>query len=106
MAEVAGGKVVEKEIRPVDFDLPEADPGDLVGGDREENAGILRRILEGRPGPKRDIVLANAAAALVAAGQAGDLRAGAKLAAQSIDSGKAARKLEELVSFTSQFGPE
>ena len=106
VAEVAGGKVIEREIRPADFGLPEADARDLVGGDGEENAGILRAILAGQPGPKRDIVLTNAAAALVAAGEARDLRAGAKLAAQSIDSGKAARKLEELVRFTSQFGPE
>ena len=104
VAEVADGKVVEREIRPADLDLPQAEGRDLVGGDGQENASILRRVLEGQSGPKRDIVLANAAAALVAAGQAGDLRAGAKLAAKSIDSGEATRKLEELVSFTTQSG--
>ena len=67
------------------------------------NAAIAREILEGRPGPKRDIVVANAAAALVAASRAEDFRDGAKLAAESIDSGKALNTLEEFVRFTNQF---
>ena len=103
VAEIVGGKVVEGRITPDDFGLPTAQPDDLVGGDREANAAIAREILAGGPGPKRDIVVANAAAALVAAGRAEDFREGARLAAKSIDSGAALRALEKFVRFTNQF---
>ena len=103
LAEAANGRVVERTVTPADFGLATARPEDLAGGDRDENAAILRSILAGAAGPKRDIVLANAAAALVAAGRAADFRAGAERAAESIDSGKAKAKLEELVRFTGQF---
>ena len=82
---------------------PQRNPMILSGGDREANAAIAREILAGSPGPKRDIVVANAAAALVAAGRAEDFRGGAGLAAESIDSGKAQSTLEEFVRFTNQF---
>ena len=65
-----------------------------------ENASIIRRVLEGETGPKRDIVVVNSAASLVVAGIASDLRDGVKKASDSIDSGKAAGKLEDLISFT------
>ena len=103
VAEIADGKVAERRLTPDDFGLPAAQPDDLVGGDREANAAIAREILAGRPGPKRDIVVANAAAALVAARRAEDFRDGAKIAAESIDSGKALGTLEEFVRFTNQF---
>lgn len=103
VAEIADGKVAERRLTPDDFGLPMAQPNDLVGGGREANAAIAREILEGRPGPKRDIVVANAAAALVAASRAEDFRDGAKLASESIDSGKALNTLEEFVRFTNQF---
>ena len=103
VAEIADGKVVERRLTPDDFGLPTAQPDDLVGGDREANAAIAREILAGRPGPRRDIVVANAAAALVAAGRAEDFRDGAVLSAESIDSGKALGALEEFVRFTNQF---
>ena len=103
VAEIADGKVVERQLTPDDFGLPAAQPDDLVGGDREANAAIAREILAGRAGPKRDIVVANAAAALVAAGLAEDFREGAGLAAESIDSGSAQSTLEEFVRFTTQF---
>jgi len=103
VAEARNGKVVATTITPEDFGLPQARPEDLVGGDREANAQILRDVLGGRKGPKRDIIVANAAAALVAAGKAENFLKGAKLAAESIDSGKARAKLNELVRFTSQF---
>ena len=74
--------------------------GVRTGGDAAENAAILQSILNGEPGPRRDIVVANAAAALVAAGQATDFKTGAVAAAESIDSGKAREKLNELVRFT------
>jgi anthranilate phosphoribosyltransferase len=103
LAEAANGKVVERTVTPEDFGLPRARPEDLTGGDRDANAAILRAILGGEPGPKRDIVIANAAAALVAAGLAADFRLGAERAAESIASGKARAKLEELARFTRQF---
>ena len=103
VAEILEGKVVERRLTPDDFGLPAAQPHDLIGGDREANAAIAREILAGSPGPKRDIVVANAAAALVAAGRAEDFRDGAVLAAESIDSGKARGTLEEFVQFTCQF---
>ena len=103
VAEVSGGAVSERTLTPNDFGLPRAAPHDLAGGGREENAAILRAILEGTRGPKRDIVLANASAALVAAGRAGDFREGVGLAEASIDGGKAKEKVDELARFTQQF---
>ena len=103
VAEVSGAGVSERTLTPNDFGLPRAEPQDLTGGDREENAAILRAILDGTRGPKRDIVLANASAALVAAGRAGNFREGVGLAEASIDGGKAKEKLDELARFTQQF---
>ncbi len=105
VAEIADGQVSDTTLVPDDFDLPRAQLEDLAGGDREENAVILRSILDGRSGPRRDIVVANASAALVAAGRAGDFREGASLAAASIDEGRARAKLQDLVRFTQQFSP-
>lgn len=102
LAEVRDGEVNEREVGPEEFGLPRASSQDLAGGERDENAAILDAILSGERGPKRDIVVANAAAALVAAGRAAGFAAGARLAAESIDSGKAREKLEELVRFTNQ----
>ena len=69
----------------------------------EENAAILRSLFAGERGPKRDALLANAAAALVVAGKADDLSAGVKLAAEVIDSGAAAAKVDEFAAFTQTF---
>ena len=80
--------------------MPRASIGDLQGGDREENARIIRDVLAGEQGARRDIVLMNAAAALVVGAKARDLKEGVGLAAQSIDSGAAARKLSTLVEFS------
>jgi anthranilate phosphoribosyltransferase len=96
-AEVREGVVRASTVRPEDFGVARASIADLRGGDREENAEIIRRILAGEPGPRRDIVLVNAGAALVAGGRARDFKEGAQLAAQSIDSGTARDKLEALV---------
>jgi anthranilate phosphoribosyltransferase len=87
-------------VRPEDFGLARVSIGDLLGGDREQNAEIIRDILRGEPGPKRDIVLMNAAAALVAGGRARDLKEGVELAARSVDSGAARGKLDGLVRLT------
>ena len=79
-----------------DFGLPTARHRRPAGGESPENAGILRSILQGDPGPRRDIVLANAAAALLAAQKVATLREGVAAAVDSIDSGAAAAKLEAL----------
>jgi anthranilate phosphoribosyltransferase len=92
------GAVSAFEISPNDAGLPEARPEDLKGGTPEENAAALRGILDGQPGPYRDIVVYNAAAALVVAEKAADLREGARLASESIDSGEARNALAKLVS--------
>lgn len=77
---------------------------DLAGGDPVENARIIRSVLRGEPGPRRNAVLLNAALGFMAADRAGSLQEGLALAAQSIDAGNAYEKLEELVSFTGQWG--
>src|SRR5437870_4934815 len=97
ISEVHEGVVRSSRVRPRDFGLPRATIRDLRGGDRGENAQIIRLVLGGEPGPRRDIVLMNAAAALVAGGKARDLKEGVGMASQSIDSGAAASKLAALV---------
>ncbi len=101
ISHVKDGQVTTTQITPEDLGLKKAVPEDIEGGNAEENAQILRDILDGQKGPKRDMVLINASAALVAAGKAGDFKEGVKLAEEVIDSGKAKAKLEELVKFTS-----
>src|SRR5262245_21873567 len=93
VAEVREGVVRVSTVRPEDFGVPRATIADLQGGDREQNAEIIRGILGGEPGPRRDIVVVNSAAALVAGARARDFKDGAQLAEHSIDSGAAGRKL-------------
>ncbi len=81
---------------PITFGIEKANPTSLEGGTPEENAEITTNILKGEAGPKRDIVLLNAAAAIVVGGKAEDIESGLKLAADSIDSGSALEKLEAL----------
>ena len=102
VAEVRDGEVTEREVGPEEFGLPRASKADLAGGDHDQNAAILKAILSGEAGPKRDIVLANAAAALVASGRAAGFADAAQVAAESIDSGSAREKLEALIRFTNQ----
>jgi anthranilate phosphoribosyltransferase len=97
--EVREGKVERRCLHPEIFGVEPARADDLQGGGLEENRDIARRILDGERGPRRDIVLVNAAAALVAAGLAADFREGTERAAESIDSGAAAGKLAELAKF-------
>lgn len=85
-------------VTPADAGLPSSPLASLAGGDAADNAVIAREILGGEHGPRRDAVLLNAAAALVVAGRAEDLREGAALAARSIDSGAARNRLESLVN--------
>jgi anthranilate phosphoribosyltransferase len=100
VAALDGGKVSTFKVSPKNAGLPEASPADLIGGDAAANAAALRAVLEGKPGPYRDVVLFNAAAALLVAGKAKTLREGVALAAQSIDSGKARAVLEALVKLS------
>lgn len=96
MLEVHGGQVREHTVNPQDFGVPSARPEDLRGGDRDANCRIAVTVLSGARGPQRDVVLVNAAAALVAAGAACDFAQGMGLAAASLDSGAARQKLEQL----------
>ncbi len=100
LSEVREGVVRTFTLKPEDFGLPRASIADLRGGDREQNAQIITGILAGEDGPKRDIVLMNAAAALVAGGKAPDLKEGVALAAHSIDSRAAQATLERLVTLS------
>ena len=106
ISEVHEGVVRGSTVRPEDFGLPRASIQDLRGGDRGENAEIIRRVLAGEAGPRRDIVLMNAAAALVVGGKARDFKEGVALAAQSIDSGAAAAKLAGLVALSQRLAEE
>ncbi|HET9086694.1 MAG TPA: anthranilate phosphoribosyltransferase [Acidobacteriaceae bacterium] len=102
MAEVKEGTISLRRFSPEEAGVERADLTDLQGGDAAENAAILQAIFAGEAGPRRHIVLLNAAAALVAAGVAGDFRTGVERAAHSIDSGKAKEKLSSLVDFGRQ----
>jgi anthranilate phosphoribosyltransferase len=97
--EINGGKVQRRTFAPEDFGTERVDGAALKGGDRETNAAIARAVLGGAAGPRREIVLVNAAAALVVAGQSVDFREAMRFAAASIDSGAAFRKVDELARF-------
>jgi anthranilate phosphoribosyltransferase len=93
-------------ITPEMAGLPRATLEELSGGDADENASILYDVITGIPGPRRDIVLLNASAALVAAGIAQDLQEGVARAAEAIDSGEAAATLQKLRSFGQKWAPK
>ena len=96
--EVRDGHSTEIIVSPEDLGLSTADLSEVAGGDPAENASIARSVLAGDPGPSRDLVLANAAAAIYVAGRAGSIAEGVEVAAESIDSEAAARTLERLVA--------
>jgi anthranilate phosphoribosyltransferase len=100
VCEVVGGKVRRREIDPKDFGVPRCKPGDLAGGSPDENATTIREIFGGAKGPKREAVLLNAAGAIAAGGHAPDLEAGYRVAMEAVDSGGAAKRLEELIAFS------
>ena len=100
VAELMDGQVACFEVSPADAGLATADPADLKGGTPEDNAAAMRAMLEGRAGPLRDIVIYNAAAALVVADKAASLLEGAGLAAAAIDDGKALAALRNLVDIS------
>lgn len=101
VSELKDGKVESYFIDPTDFGMKLGSIEDLLGGEAEENAEITRNILKGESGPRRDIILLNAAAAIVTTGRVKDLKEGIEIARKSIDSGAAMRKLEELIKVTS-----
>jgi len=101
VAEAREGSVRSYEVEPEEFGMARATLEDISGGDATENAAIIRAVLDGEKSPRRDVVLLNAAAALVAAGRADRIADAIMLAADSIDSGAAAEKLEALARFTS-----
>ena len=96
VSELADGTVNTYTLDPTELGIPTAQPSDLKGGTPEENAEMTLSVLKGEKGPRRDIVLLNAAAAIVAGGKADDITAGLAAAAESIDSGQALEKLEGL----------
>jgi anthranilate phosphoribosyltransferase len=100
IAEVREGSVRTYEVTPEEFGIPRGTLNDIMGGDATQNARIIREILAGKASACRDIVVLNAAAALVAGGRADHLAAAIPIATQSIDSGSAAAKLEALIQFT------
>jgi anthranilate phosphoribosyltransferase len=100
VAEFKDGKVTEFEVEPEDAGVKPATLDQLRGGEPAHNGALMRDLLGGSRGPLRDIVLLNSAAALIVAGRADTLRAGAELAAQAIDSGAARQVLEKLIAAT------
>ncbi len=100
VAEVRGGSVSQYRVTPEEFGVARAPLEALRGGDAAENAALIRRIFAGERGPARDVVVVNAAAALVAAGVASEFREGARIAAETVDSGATRDKLAAFVAFT------
>lgn len=102
VSEGKGGVVSSYFVAPEEFDLRRVARKEIAGGSPEDNARITREILQGRKGSRRDIVCLNAAPAMVAGQKAKTLKDGYRLAQQTIDSGAAAEKLEQLIAFTKQ----
>lgn len=100
VCELKGGQIRSFDVTPEDAGLKRAKLDELRGGSPQENAAALRAVLNGAPGAFRDVVRLNAGAALIIAGRATSLRAGADLAADAIDSGRAKATLDRLVAIT------
>ena len=102
VSEAKGGVLSNYVINPTEFGLTRVSPKELAGGSPQDNAGITKDILNGRKGPKRDIVCLNAAPALVAGRKAKTLQEGFRVAGQSIDSGAAADRLARLIAYSNR----
>jgi anthranilate phosphoribosyltransferase len=100
VTELREGKISTYNVTPEECGLARAALKDILGGTAEENAQIIRGVLDGDGGPRRDIVALNAAAAFVASSKAGSMLEGVRMARESIDSGTAAKKLDALIRFT------
>lgn len=102
IAEARGGTVRSYEVEPEEFGMKRATLEDIAGGDAKQNAEIIRAVLRGEKSPRRDVVLLNSAAALVAAGKADHIAQALPLAERSLDSAAAWGKLEKLVTFSTK----
>ena len=100
VSELKGGAVRDYVVQPDDFGLKRAAPAEIIGGDAAKNAQIVRSIFAGEKGACRDMVVLNAAAALVISGKARDMSEGVRVAEELIDSGAAGKKLEEYITFS------
>jgi anthranilate phosphoribosyltransferase len=106
VAEIVNGKVKKRKISAKDFGLKRSPVSALRGGTKEENADIIQKILAGEKGPERDVVVANAAAAILVASRASgktdvkDLKSAARAAEAALDSGAAREKLEKLAAMS------
>jgi len=100
VAALSGGRIRSFEVTPEDAGLARAKASALKGGNARTNAKAIEQLLAGKTGPFRDIVLLNAAAALILAEKARNLKQGAALAADAIDTGRAAQSLRKLVEIT------
>lgn len=100
VAELQNGTISTYDLHPEDFLGRLHRLEDLKGGDPSTNAAITKDVLDGRPGPQRDIVLLNSALAIVAGGVAGDMKEGMERAAEAIDSGRARQKLADLIAYS------
>jgi anthranilate phosphoribosyltransferase len=105
VVEVTPEGIERYTVQPDDMGLPRAAPDDLSGGDPAENARITRAIFDGEPGPRRDLAVLNAGAAIYAGGRADSLVAGVRAAEASIDDGAAAATLERFVVRTAELAP-
>ena len=99
-AELKDGNIRTFEISPTDVGIAVASAESLKGGEAQENAAAIRKVLAGDPGAFRDIVLMNAGASLVVAGKVADLKSGVDFAAKAIDSGDALRSLDKLIKIS------
>ena len=106
ITQLHNGEINTYNLDPGQLGLPLASLGELKGGSPEVNAGILRALLQGEKGAKRDIVMLNAAAGLVAAEKVADFEQGLVLAAEAIDSGRALDKLDQLIKLSQSFTGE
>jgi anthranilate phosphoribosyltransferase len=97
VSECRNGAVSTFYVHPSDFGIPKAVRADLHGGDAAANAAILRAVIGGERGARRDVVLLNAGASLFVGGQAASVREGIERAAEAVDSGAAAAKLDAMI---------
>jgi anthranilate phosphoribosyltransferase len=105
VCEVVDGRVERHELDPADLGVPRCASADLAGGTPAENAAFLGEVFAGAPGAKREAVLLNAAGAIAASGRADDLAEGYRAAAEAVDSGAAADRLEALIAFSREEVP-
>jgi len=104
ICQLKDGAIKNYQIAPEEVGLKRASLETIHGGTPEQNAATLVKILKGEPGPARDVVLLNAGAVFMAAGKVSDFKEGIAIARESIDSGKALKKLKELIQFSTQVG--